>query len=98
MILRSAGHSLRIGSHRHDRLSRFPRGHHHARRRSPHPAPPPDRYPAQRDTLSVHLANERAKCVIEALEVLKVLKPSDIETLYLAVEDAAQIRTKALML
>ncbi|WP_426248082.1 hypothetical protein [Pseudomonas sp. TWR3-1-1] len=46
----------------------------------------------------MHLANERAKCVIEALEVLKVLKPSDIETLYLAVEDAAQIRTKALML
>ena len=50
------------------------------------------------DTLSVHLASERAQGVIEALEVLKVLKPVDIETLYLAVEDAVQVRIKALML
>lgn len=50
------------------------------------------------DTLSVHLASERAQGVVEALEVLKVLKPADIETLYLTVEDAAQSRIKALLL
>ena len=50
------------------------------------------------DTLSVHLASERAQGLIEAVEVLKVLKPVDIETLYLAVEDAVQVRIKALML
>lgn len=50
------------------------------------------------DTLSVHLASERAQGVVEALDVLKVLKPADIETLYLAVEDAAQSRVKALLL
>jgi hypothetical protein len=50
------------------------------------------------DTLSVHLASERAQGVIEAVEVLKVLKPVDIETLYLAVEDAVQVRIKTLML
>ena len=50
------------------------------------------------DTLSVHLASERAQGVVEALDVLKVLKPADIETLYLAVEDAVQVRIKALML
>ena len=50
------------------------------------------------DTLSVYLASERAQGVVEALDVLKVLKPADIETLYLAVEDAVQVRIKALML
>lgn len=50
------------------------------------------------DTLSVHLASERAQGVVEALEVLKVLKPADIETLYLVVEDAVQTRVKALIL
>lgn len=50
------------------------------------------------DTLSVHLACERAQGVIEALEVLKVLKPTDIEALYLVVEDAVQARLKALIL
>ena len=50
------------------------------------------------DTLSVQLASERAQGVVEALEVLKVLKPADIETLYLTVEDAAQSRIKALLL
>lgn len=50
------------------------------------------------DTLSLHLASERAQGVVETLEVLKVLKPVDIETLYLAVEDAVQVRIKALML
>ena len=50
------------------------------------------------DTLSVQLTSERAQGVVEALEVLKVLKPADIETLYLAVEDAAQSRVKALLL
>ena len=50
------------------------------------------------DTLSVHLASERAQGVVEALEVLKVLKPADIEALYLAVEDAAQSRITALLL
>ena len=50
------------------------------------------------DTLSVHLASERAQGVVEALEVLKVLKPADIETLYLVIEDAVQARVKTLML
>ena len=50
------------------------------------------------DTLQVHLASERAHGVVEALEVLKVLKPADIEALYLAVEDAAQSRITALLL
>ena len=50
------------------------------------------------DTLSVHLASERAQGMVEALEVLKVLKPADIETLYLMVDDAAQSRIKALLL
>lgn len=40
------------------------------------------------DTLQVHLASERAQGVVEALEVLKVLKPADIEALYLVVEEA----------
>lgn len=50
------------------------------------------------DTLSVHLASERAQGMVEALEVLKVLKPADIETLYLMVDYAAQSRIKALLL
>ena len=50
------------------------------------------------DTLQVHLASERAQGFVEALEVLKVLKPADIEALYLVVEDAVQIRVKALIL
>lgn len=48
------------------------------------------------NTLSVHLARERAQGVVEALEVLKVLKPADIETLYLRVEEAAFSRITAL--
>ena len=50
------------------------------------------------DTLQVHLASERAQGVIEALEVLKVLKPSDIESLHLIMDDAAQARVTALLL
>ena len=50
------------------------------------------------DTLQVHLASERAQGVIEALEVLKVLKPADIESLYLIMDDAAQARVTALLL
>ena len=49
-------------------------------------------------TLQVHLASERAQGVIEALEVLKVLKPADIESLYLIMDDAAQARVTALLL
>ena len=50
------------------------------------------------DTLQVHLASERAQGVIEALEVLKVLKPVEIESLYLIMDDASQARVKALLL
>ena len=48
------------------------------------------------DTLQVHLASERAQGVIEALEVLKVLKPA--ESLYLIKDDAVQARVTALLL
>ena len=50
------------------------------------------------DTLQVHLASERAQGVIEALEVLKVVKPGEIESLYLIMDDAAQARVTALLL
>lgn len=50
------------------------------------------------DTLQVHLASERAQGVVEALEVLKVLKPAEIERLYLLFEDTAQARVQALLL
>jgi len=50
------------------------------------------------DTLQVHLASERAQGFIEALEVLKVLKPAEIESLYLIMDDAAQARVTALLL
>ena len=50
------------------------------------------------DTLQVHLASERAQGVIEALEVLKVLKPAEIESLHLIMDDAAQARVTALLL
>ena len=50
------------------------------------------------DTLQVHLASERAQGVVEALEVLKVLKPADIESLYLLFENTAQARVQALLL
>ncbi len=50
------------------------------------------------DTLQVHLASERAQGFVEALEVLKVLKPADIESLYLIIDDAAQARVTALLL
>ena len=50
------------------------------------------------DTLQVHLASERAQGVVEALEVLKALKPGEIESLYLIMDDAAQARVTALQL
>lgn len=50
------------------------------------------------DTLHVHLASERAQGFVEALEVLKVLKPGEIESLYLLVENTAQARVQALLL
>ena len=50
------------------------------------------------DTLQVHLASERAQGVIEALEVLKVLKPAEIESLHLIMDDASQARVTALLL
>ena len=50
------------------------------------------------DTLQVHLASERAQGFVEALEVLKVLKPAEIESLYLIIDDAAQARVTALLL
>ena len=50
------------------------------------------------DTLQVHLASERAQGFVEALEVLKVLKPGEIESLYLIMDDAAQARVTALLL
>ena len=50
------------------------------------------------DTLQVHLASERAQGFVEALEVLKVVTPAEIESLYLIVEGAAQTRVQALLL
>ncbi|MQT33960.1 hypothetical protein GHO42_00365 [Pseudomonas sp. FSL R10-0056] len=50
------------------------------------------------DTLQVHLASERAQGFVEALEVLKVLKPAELESLYLIMDDAAQARVTALLL
>ena len=50
------------------------------------------------DTLQVHLASERAQGFVEALEVLKVLKPAEIESLYLIMDDASQARVQALLL
>ena len=50
------------------------------------------------DTLQVHLASERAQGVIEALEVLKVVRPAEIESLYLVMDNAAQARVTALLL
>ncbi len=50
------------------------------------------------DTLQVHLASERAQGFTEALEVLKVLKPGEIESLYLIFENTAQARVQELLL
>ncbi|MCZ7175985.1 hypothetical protein NK362_23880, partial [Salmonella enterica] len=50
------------------------------------------------DTLQVHLASERAQGFVEMLEELKVLKPAEIESLYLIMDDAAQARVTALLL
>ena len=50
------------------------------------------------DTLQVHLASERAQGFVEALEVLKVLKPAELESLYLLLENTAQARVTALLL
>ena len=50
------------------------------------------------DTLQVYLASERAQGFVEALEVLKVLKSGEIESLYLIMDDAAQARVTALLL
>lgn len=50
------------------------------------------------DTLQVHLASERSQGFVEALEVLKVLNPAELESLYLLVEEAAQARVTALLL
>ena len=44
------------------------------------------------DTMQVHLASEKAQGFVEALEELKVLKPAEIESLYLFIDDAAQAR------
>ena len=50
------------------------------------------------DTLQVHLASERAQGFVEALDVLKVLKPAELESLYLIFDEASQVRVKALLL
>ena len=50
------------------------------------------------DTLQVHLASVRAQGFVEALEVLKVFKPGEIESLHLIMDDASQARVKALLL
>ena len=49
------------------------------------------------DPQQVHLLSERAQGVIEALEVLKVLNSSELESLYLIIESASQVRVKALL-
>ena len=46
----------------------------------------------------MHLASERAQGFVEMLEELKVLKPAEIESLYLIIDDAAQARVTALLL
>lgn len=48
--------------------------------------------------LQLQLASERAQGFVEALEVLKVLNPGEIESLYLILDDAAQARVTALLL
>ena len=50
------------------------------------------------DTLQVHLASERAQGFVEALDILKVLKPAELESLYLIFDEASQVRVKALLL
>ncbi|MBJ2258340.1 hypothetical protein [Pseudomonas psychrophila] len=50
------------------------------------------------DTLQLHLASERVQGFVEALEELKVLKPGEIESLYLILDDAGQARVTALLL
>lgn len=50
------------------------------------------------DTLQVHLATERAEGVVEALEVLKMLKPAELENLDLIMENVSQRQVKALLL
>ena len=50
------------------------------------------------DTLLVHRASERAQGFVEALEVLRELKPGEIESLYLLFENTAQARVQALLL
>ncbi|MEJ3663850.1 hypothetical protein CJF39_22230 [Pseudomonas lundensis] len=50
------------------------------------------------DTLQVHLASERAQGFVEVLEELKVLKPAEIESLYLIMDEASQARVTALLL
>ncbi|QVQ79722.1 hypothetical protein KIY13_22175 (plasmid) [Pseudomonas lundensis] len=49
------------------------------------------------DTLQVHLASERAHGVVEAW-MLKEVKPGEIESLYLNMDDAALARVTALLL
>ncbi|WP_338661099.1 hypothetical protein V6L81_00035 (plasmid) [Pseudomonas bubulae] len=51
------------------------------------------------DTLQVHLASGRQQGFVEMLEELKVLKPAEIESLYLIIGDPpAQARVTALLL
>lgn len=52
----------------------------------------------ERSADTLHLASERAQGFVEALEVLKVLKPGEIESLYLILDDAAQARVTTLLL
>lgn len=49
------------------------------------------------EALDVHLLSERAQGLIEALEVLNLLTVSELDSLYLIIENATQTRIKVLL-
>ena len=49
------------------------------------------------EALEVHLLSERAQGLIEALEVLNLLTVSELDSLYLIIENASQARVKVLL-
>ncbi len=48
------------------------------------------------EVLEVHLLSERAQGLIEALEVLNLLTVSELDSLYLIIENSTQTRIKVL--
>ena len=49
------------------------------------------------EALEVHLLSERVQGLIEALEVLNLLTVSELDSLYLIIENATQTRLKVLL-